>query len=270
MTATMFLIATVFVGAVSFTTITRAQTEPEPTPFPPSADQKKAYVTALTAYRIDEQEFSVAKQEYIQLQTLGKLEAAVIAFREVQLARTETVNNYLQTLLSSVAEAKGMEITKKDAQIQKLQDVIDVYTNHVSTVQASSDKVGLSNTATTFSEKQEDFETLSFETLALLRITFMQSAVDQLRVATDLVKKNLETKQLIPTVVAEKQRGFEELDRTIEDVRTTIATANEFHDRQTTSTRYGASSYTQLTDMLGKGYPQLRQAESFLRELAGN
>lgn len=254
--------------ALSVFSVRAQENEPLPPEFPPAAGLKKQYVTLLTQYRTDEQTFKIAKQENVQTPTLGNLEVAVKAFKDVQLTRNETIIAYLQTLLSTVSETKGMEIEKKQAIIIKLQTMIAEYQTHGNEISDAQDKVGLSATATTFTKKQDAFQSLAYESLALLKITLMQSAVDQLRVATDLVQKQVGSKNLSATAMAEKQRGFDELGRTIDSVRDSIAKANEYHDRVAKQDSYSESGYNQVRDMLNVGYPKLRQAESFLLELA--
>jgi alpha-galactosidase len=220
-------------------------------------------------YRSNEQDFLVAKQQYSQLQTLGNLDAAVTAFKTVQTSRTQTIILYLQTLLSEVTGAKGMDLTQQALETQKLQTMIADYQQHLSDIGAAPDVVALSATATTFTNKEKAFESLSYELLALLRITNMQSAVDQLTVASTLLQTQAQAANLDPTTLATKQRGFDEVSRTIDAVKVFLTQANQFHARLVTQNNYSSSSYSQLAATLGKGYPQVSQAESFLRELAG-
>ncbi|HZZ99068.1 MAG TPA: hypothetical protein VFG51_03985 [Candidatus Saccharimonadia bacterium] len=243
--------------------------EPTGTPLPPSASVKGMYLDVLTGYRTDEQAFIVSKQQYVQVQTLGNLDAAVKAFKQVQMSRTQTATLYLQTLLSTVSEAKGMDLAKKAIIMQKLNTTLSALLDNQSQVDVATDRVGLEATAKTFAAQQKAFEAVTYETLALLRITQMQSAVDQLSVTSDLIHTQIVARNLDATTMAEKQRGFDEVARTINSVKAAILKANQFHDRVSAQSNYTNSSYNQIVSMLNAGYPQLRQADSFLVELAG-
>ncbi len=245
--------------------IAYAQTESQT--FPPSSQTRSSYVSTLNTYRKDEEAFSVARQEYFQLQTLGKLEVAVNAFRSAQLSRVNTTITYYEALLSMVSEAKGMEVSKKEALLQKLQTAIAEHKQLMDEIKGAQDRVELEATAVKFTDMKDSVVSLEFESLSLLRITAMQSALDQMQVTIDLVQKQSE--HLAEAQKAEKQRGFDELSRRIETIRSTIKKANDVHDRLAGDDNYSDSGYAQLTDTLNVSYPELRQAENFLRELAG-
>ncbi len=239
--------------------------ENTPSPFDSA---KQLYLTMLETYRVKEQEFSIAREQYAQVQTLASLEVAVQASKNVQFARIDTLTAYFNTLLTYIANIKGLELTKKTVQQQAIQKSIDDLQTQRSEIEKATDRIQLDAQSAVFAKKQESYISVSYQTLALAKIALYQSAIDQLRIVYTQLREQLGQQNLDETTKTIKLRAFDEVIRTIEEADVSTQNAVKRYDQLNSNAVMNLNSYLQVIDVLSTGYAKILQAESFIKELA--
>ncbi|MBI5151398.1 MAG: hypothetical protein HZA34_02370 [Candidatus Pacebacteria bacterium] len=253
--------------SAGFLRITQAQTEPPIAP-PQLEISKQQYIQSLDVYREKEQKFLISREQYNQLQTLASLEEVVRTSKDVQLARMDTLTAYFNTLLLSIQNLKGAEITKKANQGQLLQTALVEIERQRNTILTSNDRVTLDKTSANYDDKQGAFSSIAYSSLALIKISNIQSATDQLGVLTGEVYTSIQESSPSATIFAEKQRGYDELARTIETIKMSTKKATQQYDNISGRDLFTQGAYAQIVETLGTGYAKLKQGESFIQELA--
>ncbi|HKY74336.1 MAG TPA: hypothetical protein VJ246_03440 [Patescibacteria group bacterium] len=235
---------------------------------PPQVEiAKKTYAEQLDVYRVKEQRFMVSREQYKQVQTLASLEEVVKASKEVQTARIDTLLTYFKVLQLTMNELKGAELTKKTVQLERIQAILtelDVARNRIAN---SNDRIALDNASAAYESRNEAYVSAAYGALTLIRIAHTQTATDQLGLLSAQVFDTITAASPEASVLAEKQRGYDELARTITQIKDFIRqafTRSEGFDQYL----FTAASYAQITDILNSAYAKLKLGENFVKELA--
>lgn len=228
---------------------------------------RKTYVDTLDQYRNKEQKFFVIREQYKQLQTLASLEDAVKASKDVQIARIDTLLAYFNTLQLYVNELRGADLQKKQDVSQRLQQVVLELGISKQQVQKATDRIALDKLSTTYESRNNLYISTAYATLSLIRIANMQTATDQLGLLSSQVFETIQASSPSANVISEKQRGYDELARTIGTIKEFITKAMNRYESNI-GNDFTQSSYSQLVDILGSGFTKLKQGESFIKELA--
>lgn len=251
---------------VPFTPSVRAQEDINLSP-PQVVIAKKTYADQLDAYRKKEQRFVVSREQYKQIQTLASLEEVVKASKEVQVARINTLLAYFKVLQLTVNDLKGAELTRKTAQAERIQSIITELDLAKSRIEGSNDRISLDNASAAYESRNETYISTAYSTLSLIRIARTQTATDQLGLLSAQVFDTITTASPEASILAEKQRGYDELGRTITQIKIFIRQAfsrSEGYDQY----QYTANSYAQIVDILSSAYAKLKLGENFVKELA--
>lgn len=253
-----------FVFGVSVLFLTAFSRAWAQTPF----DQaKKAYIATLNTYREKEQAFSIAHEQYLQVQTLASLEETTRASRDVQLARIDTLLAYFQTLDTYLGDIKGLDITQKTAQQKAIQQRIGELQQLLIEVTNATDRVQLDAASLKYTKNQEVYTGTAYAALALSKIALLQSSIDQLNVVSDQLRAMIAAPDVSATTRTQKERGLDELSRTLDGAKTAIKQAQQLVE-QSGTTKLELSTFMRTIDTLNGGYAKILQAENFVRELA--
>jgi hypothetical protein len=93
----------------------------------------------------------------------------------------------------------------------------------------------------------------------------MQTSYDKLTVTRDAMEEYINSQQLSTAVQAEKNRGFDEIDRSIQDINDTFTPIKA--EVYKSPGKGDLNSYTGLSGKLGSVYAQINQALEFLVEI---
>ena len=226
------------------------------------------YIQKLNDYRIKESQFFVATEQYKQIQTLAALEDAVKASKDVQLARIDTLTAYFQALRDTMVALKGAEVTKKSIQVHALQTTIIELEAVRAQIIKAQDRIALDNTSTQYQSRNVAYIATAYSALSLIKVSNIQSATDQLGFITGQVFDQLQASSPSATVLSEKQRSYDELSRTIADIKTVLVAVMKRVENIDQQNSFNSSSYSQIVDTLGQGFSKLQLAQSFLKEFA--
>lgn len=243
--------------------LSRAQ---EATSLPSLPDLKIQYRASLDAYRTKEELFSIAAQQYYTLKTLASGEEAVRAAREVNLARVDTVLIYIQNLRTTLDTNNGIELSRGESLQKQFDLLVEALKRHRSRVEIATTRQLIEQENLYLESLQESIEALCYEALSLIKIGSIQAALDQLIVTKDELDKYILEAKTSETVRSEKQRGAEEITRSIDSIKTNINLALESYDKELENA--DLSLFQKVQELLEPGFAGLTQALEFVRELA--
>lgn len=114
------------------------------------AEVQRSYRGQLEEYRTLQQQFVVAKEEYLQLQTLSALEAAVQSTQKVFVMRDRVMLSYLKSLELRTRLATALDDELKEESLYVLEETQKAVTRHLEDTQASSDRAAIQERTTEF------------------------------------------------------------------------------------------------------------------------
>lgn len=236
----------------------------------PAADLislKLAYKKSLDEYRMKEEQYSIALQQYYSLRTLASQEEAVKATRDVMLARVDTLLLYIQSLQTVLKTQQGVELSRRDNLLSQLDLLVETLKRHRSRTEIATDRITIENEAVFMESQQVLIQQQSYSALALIKIGLIQAALDQLSVAKTALDAYISTANVSETVRIEKQRGSEEITRTITSIQESISTAILTYDENQESTS-DDGGFREIQTTLTKGYAGLTQSLEYVKELS--
>lgn len=236
------------------------------TPPPNIEDLRTQYRKSLDDYRNKEDQFSIASQQYYTLKTLASQEDAVHATRDVELARVNTILIYIQNLRATLDAHSGVELSRKMALGKQFDLLVTTLKEHRSRVEIAINRIQVEQ-ENVFMEKQQDTVTaLSYEALSLIKIGAIQAALDQLVVTQQSVNDYIAKAPISETTRLEKQRGSDEVTRSIDTIKQTVARAMNTYD--VGLTHVDNSFFRKIQEILGPAYGNLTQSLEFVKELS--
>jgi len=260
-----------FLSTIFFIPVARAQESSVPVVIPQTVDQElfknleAKYFFLLEQYRNQEQTYSIAKNQYLQLNTLASQELAVQETRTLIDMRADILLTYIDILTQLLSNTRGVPIENKNAQIISLSLLRERVLLHKTKNLNSLDRLTLDAESASFQTTYKQIEQNAYYTLSLIRIGEMQEAYDKMVVVRNAVESSIQNSELSSAKKGEKERGFQEIDRTI------LSTQQDFNvTKQKVLTKPGdssLSSFSELSRSLAVTYSQISQVVEFLQEV---
>lgn len=243
-----------------------------PSPSPEStelANLRAKYRTELSIYRTDEREFSIAKEQYLKLQTLAALESSVQATRKVMLSRTAVLQTYLEILRLMVSNTSGIDVDEKAALIQQLGNGIDRLKTHQQRVEQAVDRNLILASVQDFNTFNTAVVDISYKSLSYIAYGRLQTVYDKTVSVKAEVLANVEKEEQNGLRLGEKRRALEEIDRSLASTKQNLdAVRSTFQPTQAGRVQtFDASSYGNTIEKLSTVYAELYRNLSFLREV---
>lgn len=229
-------------------------------------DDLSAYRQSLDTYRTSEEQFFISAQQYYQLRTLASQDEAVKAARLVMLNRVDTLVLYLQMLNTALNTNSGIEMGRAKVVSEQISNLIDNLKQHRSRLEIATDRVMIEQEANFMDQMQSQITKAAYQALSLIKIGGMQAAIDHLEVTQSKLDDYISTLKVSETVRTEKQRGSQEITRSIADMKVVIADSLTNYDRMLSNS--DSSSFHSLQQNLNKAYASLTQTLEFIKELA--
>ncbi len=228
---------------------------------------KNAYKRSLDEYRVKEDLFFVASQQYNALKTLAAQEEAVRAAREVMQVRADTMLSYYQALQASLDATPGVELSRKAAFTNQLALFVETIKAHRSRLEIATDRLVIEREANFFESLEPQALLNAYQGLSLLKIGQLQTSLDRLGVVKEQVDNAIANNtSMSETTRTEKERGSAEVARSIQTAMDQLkGTIGQF-DKDLSHT--DASSFHQIQSKLSVTYGVLTQGVEFLQELA--
>ncbi len=225
-------------------------------------------ISQLTTYRSDAQAFQTSKDQYSQIHTLAALEEAVRMTRQVMTTRAEVLQTYLATARLTLQYTKGIDTQTKAASLLQLDQLVSDLKLHQLAIANASDRTSLLGVATQFLIFNKRITAFSNQVSLLVSYGNLQSVDDKMLT----VKQDLQTQiqQVVtdPLLLAQKQRGLDEVQRNLDQINPTLQTDRAKLDpanaiNQNIQASFFAADFSTI-------YGGLSRSLSYLQELVKN
>jgi len=111
---------------------------------------RKLYRDQIEAYRNSYKNFTVAKTNYTNVDTLTSLEEAVRATRVVMENRTKVLITYLELLVATLEDTSGVELNLKEDSLKQLNSMVMALKIHQEDVVLAKDRLAVNNLSDNF------------------------------------------------------------------------------------------------------------------------
>lgn len=223
------------------------------------------YFGQLENYRNQEQNYLVAVNQYHQLNTLASQEVAVAETRQLLSLRADVLLTYLEILDEQLNQGKGIPIENKAPERVTLTLLRERVQTHKSSVLAAQDRFALDSEANNFLTTYTEIQNHTYYILSLVKLGDIQVAHDKAIVVRNAVKSYMETLPLSTAVRAEKERGFDEIERTLQDANNLFTPIKT--ETYSSPGNRSLSEYSKLSTSLNPVYAQINQVYQFLEEV---
>lgn len=223
------------------------------------------YTQKLDEYRTQENLYYIATQQYYTLKTLASEEDAVAQTRTVMLARVDAMNSYLTILQTILNTYPGIELTRKTSVNTQITSELQVLKTHRDKVQIATDRITIESLAVEFEGYQPALSLMVYQALSLIKIGGVQASYDELNAIKPQVDAYITNSNFSDTIRLQKQRGSDELGRTLTTIKQSITDAITEYDNNIGHTDVG--TLNTIEGKLGPGFSGLNQGSAFVKEL---
>lgn len=245
--------------------VVQAQITENPVPTDILSAHQNKYFRLLDQYRQQEQNYFIAKSQFIQLNTLASQELAVKETKALIDIRADILITYLDMLTELLQRTTGVPLEYKNPQLVQLGLLKDKLLLHKNANLSHQDRLQIDQEAQEFTELYQQLQIEAYYTLGIIRIGRVQTAIDKLRVVRDAVFADVESRELSVTAQAEKTRGFQEIDRSLQDLESSF---NPIRTATLNQEREGSlKSDTELSKSLEPTFTLINQTVRFLQEI---
>lgn len=229
---------------------------------------KSQYKNLLNSYGLKDQQYRISYQQFVQLRTLASQEEMVKKAKDALLERANLLDTYLNYLSQTLAQTKGVELSRLEAEQQKIAEERLFISEHRQKITSMTDRVELHNESQAFQERKGSISSAAFRAMALIKIAQIQHATDQIQAPIDMIKSSLEGTELDQVKIEEKKRGLVEIDRQISLVKQSLQTALDQYDSSSKSNAFDLDTYGSITNILDSGYAKTKLVLSYVQELS--
>ncbi len=226
---------------------------------------QKKYFELLESYRTQEQIFTVAKAQYVQLNTLASQELAVKETRTLIDIRADIFIVYLDMLEEILSQTKGIPLENKTPQLVKIQLLRESVLLHKNINTSALDRLTLDAESLKFKATITNLQREAYYSLSLIRLGRVQHAFDKLLSVRAEVEKDVMGRDLSSSQRAQKERGFNEIQRTTDltNTRLTPIASDVFKKQNVRS----LGDFSSLTSELNPVFSGINQTVEFLQEI---
>lgn len=187
----------------------------------------KLYQDQVEKYTVLQREFYINKAQLEKLNTLQSLESAIKSAREVMITRDDVLITYFELMRASLVDTEGIELTEKQKNIDKLVIFITELKDHRQKLLQTADREQIAVRADEFDIISEQFENVSYLSLALITIGDIQAVYDKSLIIYKDVLTYHKDNPTTPLRQAERDRAYREVERAQEDTRTYLKKTRE-------------------------------------------
>lgn len=226
---------------------------------------RQRYLEEIDAYRRAEQNFTVAKTQYFNIQTLKSLEDAVIATRQVMFERSRVLTTYSEFLYETLQNMGGVNIEFKQTQIKALEELITDLRRHTQTVEMAQTRDDVNKLRDDFALLTPQIDDTLYRSMTLISLGKIQTVYDKGRIVQSDLDEHLNSTSVSAIKKAERERAFAETDRNLTNLKVSLDEVNSYYAEQ--DKLVSRQFYNRALDDLKPIYAQLSQILSYLAEL---
>jgi hypothetical protein len=226
------------------------------------------YFAAVEAYRLEENRYGLARDQYYQLNTLAALDEAIRRGREVLRARAEVLNAYFSYLRLILQNTKGIDLTDKAAADEELQAWQTKLEGYVEEIPQVSDRVQLNTAFAKLNDESRTVKSTAYGTLVLIKIGEIQTAADTARILQERTTEAVKNATTLSAAQVEiSTRGLNEISLLLQRANNNTFTLLEDYREQKTRGDFTESGYRNFQSNAEFSYLELRQVVDYLREI---
>ncbi len=262
---------------IPFATIVFAQEEVQDNSVPEQIFNKKRtseripelktlYRDQVEAYRQAYKDFTIAKTNYFNVQTLTALEEAVASTRTVMDSRSKVMITYLEFLVATLEDTSGVELSLKQESLKQLNSMVVALRIHREDIALVKDRAGVNNLADSFVPYAQQYEQVVYKAMALIKIGQVQAVYDRAVLTKQEIAKLQESEEVNAVVQAKRERAYHEIERNFGKINSQLNQLN-VRINQAKPESFTQSFYERVLEDLEPIFIQLTKALSYLEEL---
>lgn len=234
------------------------------------AEVKRTLNGQLAEYRQAEQEFSILRGQFAQLNTLSSLEAAIKATRKVMEKRAEVLRTYLNLLRLESLNTTGVKLEYREYVIDQINRLDTALIRHIDQARVSLDRDAIRQTADDFDPLAVEIQTIVALTRQILQLGRYQALYD----STESLIETIQRQSQDPTgdnaiiVTPQDERALGQIISRLKDVNETLDLADQSVTLAIQPKSRNRS--VQIEKNISTVYAKLRQVYRFLDELLQN
>ncbi len=226
------------------------------------------YFAAVETYRIEENRYNLARDQYYQLNTLTALDEAIRRSKEVLRARSEVLHAYFSYLRLILENTKGIEINDKinaDLDLVRLQEDLETY---VLLIPNAQDRQQVNVLFENLNSRSREIQSAAYGTLMLIKIGEIQTAADTAGILQQRTQSAIEQSETLSAAEVEiSTRGMSEISLLLQRANNNTFTLLENYRQQKSRGNFSESGYRSFQSNAEFSYLQLRQVVDYLREI---
>lgn len=227
-----------------------------------------SYFTAVEAYRLEENRYNLARDQYYQLNTAAALDEAIRRAKEVLRARAEVLAAYFRYLRLTLQNTKGIDLDDKALADQKLEAQQVAFEEYLLKIPAANDRQQVNALFDELNLTSKNIYASAYGTLILIKIGEIQTAIDTAALLQERTKSALENSETVSSSTKEiGRRGLEEITTLLQRASNNLFTLREGYQEDLARNTFSESSYRTFQTSAEFSYLQLRQVLEFLREV---
>jgi len=225
------------------------------------------YQAQIEDYSTKERQFRLDKATWTSLQTLRSLEEAVVATREVMIARDRALITYFELLLQKLEDTPGIELTLKQQSKDGVVAQIEWLRTHLEQAKQSVDRTGVNATADSFIAAAPKLTADAQQALMLIRLGQLQTTFDRTNSLYERILERNASDEGSASVQVERRRAYEQVNLTKNQLYGQLRTARESLDPKTAE-RGKTAEYAGFISSLVTPYSGISRYLTYLEELA--
>jgi hypothetical protein len=225
------------------------------------ASLNQIYRGQLTEYNQAERNFQIARDQYLELQTLASINAVTESARKVMRLRNQVLLTYFELLRVKLVAAEGVELSLKTAVMPKLETQKNWLQQQQGQLAAANDRQEFNSLADEFTGRTRTFQSVAEEVGSLLAVGKLQNVFDRLAaIGTDITANQASDSAVTVS------RAMRETERATAEARVSLQTTwsslrGDIQDDNVNN------FYGDISETLEPIYSSLNQLAAFLAEL---
>lgn len=226
---------------------------------------KELYQDQVEKYTDLHRQFVISKAQFEKLNTLQSLEETVQKAREVMITRDDVLITYFELLRASLVDTEGIELTERKKNIDKIVGFIEALKQHKQALLKTTTREQIAERANEFADISLEFESVSYQSMALVTIGDIQAVYDKSKIIFDDVLQYHKDNPTTPLKEEERQRAYQEVNRTLTTTNAALVETRQTYSENQDLTRetYGSS----IGVHINTSYAGTSQILFFLKEL---
>lgn len=229
---------------------------------------RQQYRTQLGIYRTDERDFTLARDQFNQLQTLAALETVVRATRKVMLSRLDVLQTHLQIVRYILDQTAGIDVAEKNQLLAELDGSLSELRAHQEKVDKAVDRPGVNQVSYEFLTVGGRASTASYKGLSYIAYGRLQTVYDKTLAIRDEISQYIETQEANGLRLGERRRALAQTNLSLDDTRGKLAAVRQsFQPSRGRESQFTATNYGVTLQSLTAVYADLNRNLTLLREV---